>query len=236
SQGVLAFQDEEDHIDFALPQDIGITDITMKDTVLVEYFNWPGPNPGWAYHIPALTVTIENFGPDTVTNFFLQGFDPLECYWCLYQFPFWFIDSISLPPGTRGVVELSPFVTHCGNELNPKICLTTIAPERKADGNYLNDQFCRSFDFILETSEQVVDKAMLVYPNPASDMIYIDIDQPILDNFICTIYDATGNVVDQFKEIEHGYSLDGYAPGIYLVMLTDQEGIVGYQRIVKANQ
>lgn len=72
SQGVLAFQDAEEEIEFALPQDIGITDITMKDTVLVEYFNWAGPNPGWAYHIPALTLTIENFGADTVTNFFCR--------------------------------------------------------------------------------------------------------------------------------------------------------------------
>ncbi len=236
SQGVLAFQDAEEEIEFALPQDIGITDITMKDTVLVEYFNWAGPNPGWAYHIPALTLTIENFGADTVTNFFLQGYDPLECFWCLYQYPFWFIDSISLPPGTSGVVEVGPFVTHCGSELNPQICLATIAPERKADGNYLNDKFCRSFDFVLETSEQLEDKEMLVYPNPASDKIYFNGEQPGLENMTCTIFDATGSVVDQFKDINNGHSIRGYASGIYLLMMTDQEGIVGYQRIVKVNQ
>ncbi len=235
SQGVLAFQDFEENIDFKLSQDIGITDIALLDTILVELFPWSGPNPGWVYHIPALTVTIENFGPDTVTNFFLQGYDLLECFWCLSKYPFWFIDSIPLPPGTSGVFKLSPFVTHCGSELNPQICLTTIAPDNKADGNYLNDKFCRSFDFVLETNEQVVDKAMMVYPNPASDKIYFNIDQHNLDNMICTIFDATGNAVDQFKEFNHGYSLQGYVPGIYLLMVTDQEGIVGYQRIVKVN-
>jgi hypothetical protein len=236
SDGVIAFQHDQELMDFKLPQDIGITDIALLDTILVELFPWSGENPGWVYHIPALTLTIENFGPDTVTSFFLQGFDLLECFWCLAKYPIWYIDSMPLPPGASGVVRLNPFVTHCGSELNPEICLTTIAPDKKADGNYLNDKFCRSFDFILETNEQVVDKEMLVYPNPASDKIYFDVDQPSLDNFICTIYDATGNAVDQFKEIKHGYSLQGYAPGIYLVMLTNQEGIVGYQRIVKANQ
>ena len=77
---------------------------------------------------------------------------------------------------------------------------------------------------------------MLVYPNPASDKIYFNGEQPGLENMTCTIFDATGSVVDQFKDINNGHSIRGYASGIYLLMMTDQEGIVGYQRIVKVNQ
>ncbi len=237
SRGVIVFQDDDEHVDFSLDQDIGITEISISDSVLVEYFNSNVPFGGWSYHVPALTVEVQNFGPDTVRQFYMQGHDLLDCFWwCLYPHPFWPIDTLVLPPGAKGEVQLREFVTRCGNTLNAEICISTMAPEGRADGNYLNDKYCQSFDFVLETEVPLNASPIVAYPSPATEKIYFNADQANLENLTCTIVDATGHIVDKLTDIDQEHAISDYAPGIYLLMFTNPEGIVGYQRIVKVNQ
>jgi len=235
SQGVLAFQDNEESIDFQLLQDIGITEIIMEDTVLVEFYNWPAPNPGWVYHIPELTVTIENFGPDTISKFFLQAHASLECFWwCMTSSPFWLIDSLHIPPGGQGIVKLSEFVTHCGNELDPQICLSTIAPDRKADGNYLNDKHCQSFDFILGTNEQIHDVEMSIYPNPVTDYLYLNSGSSFQDFVNGSIYNSEGQLIQDFEINGDLTTIDvnDYPSGFYVVKTKSLFGRTSISRFV----
>ncbi len=79
-------------------------------------------------------------------------------------------------------------------------------------------------DETLTSAEEVQDdmnsSILAIYPNPASDGIYVHIDEEVPGNFTLTITDLDGNTV-LIRDIENDSNLDlsetGLAPGVYIV-------------------
>lgn len=227
STGVVTFRGDEETLDLDLHQDIGIADIVLNDTVLVEYFDWSVPYAGWVYHIPDVAVVVKNYGIDTISQFYIQGHDLLDCFWwCGYPHPFWFVDSLQLSPGSSDTVWLGSFETRCGNEFNPELCLSTIAPNNKADGDFLNDKFCQAFDTILDVKDLIEEPVLSLYPNPTTDFLYLKGFAPGFENITGSIYTSDGLKIKEFivpPEFE-GIDVSGYTSGMYFLALKDQGG------------
>jgi hypothetical protein len=75
-------------------------------------------------------------------------------------------------------------------------------------------------------------KDALIYPNPASDVLYIDFDRPGQVNAI--IYDVSGHVmVDRdLNELRNQLDISGLRSGVYLIKLEGSE-LLKIERIIK---
>ncbi|MBU0486466.1 MAG: T9SS type A sorting domain-containing protein [Bacteroidetes bacterium] len=64
---------------------------------------------------------------------------------------------------------------------------------------------------------------VVVYPNPAKDLIYIDINNFITENLSIEILDLSGRILDTFG-YQNSYSISNLSPGMYLMRLCTNEG------------
>ncbi len=234
SSGLLVYTGGESNFHFRLQDDIGISAIQIPDTVHV--YKSPHPIIGWTYRYDSISVEVSNYGLDTVFHYKIHALDDLDCGWCFETKKIWEIDT-PLAPGATVSIPLGAFSPRCVPATNLPLCIATIGPDERADGNVVNDKYCQSIlNTIVSAKEITSSSEVQIYPNPAFDQLYFNLPQQSYNDLICTVFNATGNVTDQFKIIEQSHSIKEYAPGIYLLMLADQQGIVGYQRIVKVNQ
>lgn len=223
-----------DAFSFEVVKDIRIDTIALSQKV------WYSPEPfsfgGFNISYDSVVVGINNSGLDTIQTINIHYKEDTGCGMCEGGHIQWSFDSLMLLPGQQHNLVIGGFSVWCRQTNVYELCLLAAPADSLPETDHLNNRLCVEVNPTLVGLDDPIISKVKVYPNPASDMIYFNVDPLGLDNMICTIFDATGNSVDQFKEINHGYSLKGYAPGIYLLMVTDQEGIVGYQRIVKVNQ
>lgn len=78
--------------------------------------------------------------------------------------------------------------------------------------------------------EKKAGNELLIYPNPATDLITIQTNQPIL----IEIYSLEGNLIESKKIIgTNNHTISNYANGMYLVKFYDNTGGFSYQKLVK---
>lgn len=219
---------------FDVVKDIRIDTITLAQKVWYspEPFSFGGYNIGY----DGVVVGITNTGLDTIQTINIHYKEYTGCGMCEGGHVEWSFDSLMLLPGQQRNLIIGGFSVWCRQTNVFELCLYAAPADSLPELDHLNNQLCVDVNPTLVGLDNPVISNVRIYPNPASDKIFFNVDQPDQENMVCTIFDATGNVADQFKITEQSHSIKEYAPGIYLLMVTDQEGIVGYQRIVKVNQ
>ncbi len=81
--------------------------------------------------------------------------------------------------------------------------------------------------------------AVRLTPNPATDMLYLEIDANIRDRVTWYIYDAKGSLIQTGEgDIERGantfeIALSNFAKGPYFIRLTGRSRINGYEKFIK---
>ena len=231
----LLFKGDEEEIDFSLPQDIGITGISMPDTVFFQgYHNYVW---GIEFYIDSLSVEVTNFGEDTVSKFsvFLPSF--WSCFWCDDHTTLWLIDSIMIPPGESRNVFLGTYYSDCIEGGGPtwKVCLSTIAPNDKADGNYLNDTICQRFSFLYTGTENIPPvNAVKIWPVPANYFIYIELDENVDQKLFGSIYDVNGKRLNyfEFRNNPEKVSVEDLDPGLYFLNIYSTRGLTTTKRFL----
>lgn len=224
TKGIVTYKGAEENIDFELPQDIGITSVEIPDTVLVEYINAPWGG-GWIHHYEYINVEVTNFGQDTVFNYLIQGDDISQCFWCYSGLPIWVVDSFPIAPGATVKIALGSFVPDCLQSDPGMICLSTVSPNLKADGNYLNDRHCDTYSVLVPTKELPDKNEIHFGPNPAQDYVNIIIDTP--NNQKIKFIDVYGRQVmdvqmsSSFEEI----NIEHLPAGLYSVLVSNDDGM-----------
>ncbi len=235
SWGTLLFKADEEEINFSLPQDIGITGISVNDTIMAH----PYQNYHWGidFTIDSIWLDVTNFGPDTVTKFTISSPERWSCFWCNDYSPVWNIDSLVIAPGETSHFFLGSYYSDCleigGSSWT--ICFSTVAPNEKADGNFLNDTICHRFSMLITGSENVLpDLSVRIRPNPAGDFIYIECDKGIDEKRFGSIYDVTGNRVQnfEFKSQMEKIPVTDFASGLYFVVIYNSKGTVTTKKIL----
>ena len=235
TESVIFFRGQKKNSGFAIHQNIGITAISIPDSVVVERISLPYNDGPWYYTYKSVTVEVTNFGLDTIYEFFIQGQDISQCYaWCSFSWPLWKIDSIVLPPGKRIDIVLGPFQIKCINMQHNTLCLSAIAPNEKADGYFLDDGHCQDFSFLLNVDESLNEVFINFYPNPADDILIFHGSGAGYLSLTAEIVNTNGIVMDKItcNSQEKEIILSNYPAGIYFIRLIDQENRIDFRKLV----
>jgi len=224
-RGIVAFKGNGEDLQLKLPYDIGITAVTIPDTVWVD----PSSAPLWGlwtYRYEFADVEVTNFGTDTVFNYKIESLDAFDCFFCQSQNWFWDVDT-PLPPGMSTTFSLGPLFFNCIQNNHSPLCITTMAPNNKADGNYENDKFCQPINtIILANNEPEAFVQAQFYPNPADNKLIIEMTG--MNSYWPTgsLYDLTGRLITSFEITGNRTELftGDWPPGVYMVRLTGPNG------------
>ncbi len=235
--GIVPIKYSENNPQFQFPRDIGVTQVDVADSILVDFVNAPFWGGGWYEHYDYINVEVTNFGNDTVHGYWIESKTTSACGFCYYLNPSWWIDTLPLPPGEKVWIALGAHLAECTWGTPVSICMTAYAPDHKADNDYENDSACDTYSFIVGTAELRAPMRISIHPNPAFDLVYIDISSlPPGANQI-SIFNMAGQKMDTFQMMSGGSRIpvEGYSSRIYLLHLMDSEGGYYIQRFVVQN-
>ncbi|MCB0806539.1 MAG: T9SS type A sorting domain-containing protein [Bacteroidales bacterium] len=195
--------------------DIGITSIVV-DSIYTQQGGYPGDyNVNWN-----ATLTIENFGSDTVyschastllDNYFLCGYGG-------FTFAF---EGLELPPagsvevetGTIGVTHMFwPGIDSVLFTMNMYSAMPNELIDRNPSNNYESVTFMID---LISGVDEMAHPSLSVYPNPAEK--FIKFDNPEKDRVVWSLYSLHGSLIKEgrFRTSNTEISLTGLATGIY---------------------
>jgi hypothetical protein len=228
-------------LDFSpdLPNDIGVTDIRLTDTAVYEYVDWgyTGGYPVRNVDYGPVYVTLQNFGTDTLDQTEVR-FEEFACPGIcagVLQYS-WKLDNLALAPGESREFFLDDLSFACTHYDIHTLCLYTMNPNREPDAVVANDRFCIQVDVLADVSDQVTSGGVNIYPNPASDRVFISLPGDMHEGVSreVTILDTNGRRV-LFKQMHQGVNeieLDGLSQGIYIVCIATVDQMIVCSRII----
>ncbi|KPL10727.1 MAG: hypothetical protein AMS26_21150, partial [Bacteroides sp. SM23_62] len=74
------------------------------------------------------------------------------------------------------------------------------------------------------------DKQLHIYPNPAVDMLYLSIEDPLLR---IDVYNAVGQLVKSINNPDRKFNVSDLSSGIYMLNVTDQRGNLYQSKFIK---
>ena len=77
---------------------------------------------------------------------------------------------------------------------------------------------------------EVKRKSISIYPNPTSDYLYINSDKEIKE---IKILDLNGRIVNNLDFVDNKIYLGGLQTGIYFARISDVNGIISTEKIIK---
>lgn len=88
---------------------------------------------------------------------------------------------------------------------------------------------------INSVSNEEINQAFRIYPNPTSDMLNIDFPVFGIDEKIVEIFDVSGKLIvkDSFSSFNHSLDISGLTNGIYVISLSDKDGRQIQKKFVK---
>ncbi|MEM6878555.1 MAG: T9SS type A sorting domain-containing protein [Bacteroidota bacterium] len=91
---------------------------------------------------------------------------------------------------------------------------------------------CLEQEVLLSTDNSVLERAIQVFPNPASRQL--SISNPDQKNLVAIWYDYSGQLVKTFsiQEVHTFFHLMDYPPGIYFLYLRDEQGQSLVQKVL----
>lgn len=220
-------QTDAEELNFQRQKDIGITDIEIADSILVEYVNEPFFNGGWYRYYDYIHVEVTNYSLDTIDNYVIENTVGSGCEWCVYEFKTWYIDSLPIPPGQTVRIELGPYLQPCTFERPKEICLRTILPEDGVDAEVDNDMFCQSYSITIPTEELVPQIYFEIAPNPAHHSIKVSLEASSSITYDASVLTIDGILLSKNK-VNGSFQLavDNFSPGLYLLQISNEEGSI----------
>lgn len=211
--------------------DAGIVSVRI-DTVYTQPV--PSAPPG-VYDIFFDTrVTIKNFGNDTINGLYINSrfifFSAcaINRHLSYYSAPLAPGDSTELHLGL-----LQDYSLYYPTGGNYSACFWTSVPNSKIDSDHSNDSAC--FSLAVPTGMQELDRYDLsIYPNPAHDILTIELPSSAEPVTQAIIYNSLGQIV-MSREIKAGsgqVDISPLSPGVYFieVFLNDR---IARARLVK---
>ncbi|MEO5906394.1 MAG: T9SS type A sorting domain-containing protein, partial [Saprospiraceae bacterium] len=232
SEGVVIYRGHEEPFNLNLALDLGIINIEIPDTVLVKFIGSGSFEHGWIHYYAFIVVEIENFGTDTVHQYLIQNHERSFCFMCTNYSHVWAIDTLPIAPGETVTVSLGAFEPHCFQQEPGSICLTVHSPDHKADANYLNDDFCKPFSILINTSNVSDPFPITLKPNPTSDLVILEQEKG--EPLSVFIINSTGMTLEKLNMVATSTEipLDNYPSGLYYLRIENAKGQVVMKKVV----
>lgn len=112
------------------------------------------------------------------------------------------------------------------------ICLTATNQFNFAPFNKPAKTVCDTIDITVGISEAILDRALVVYPNPTTGKLNLDVRGLNFDNMSIEVFNTVGQVVYNANhtkvDAQSKFSMDitGAASGIYLVRISTEQGVI----------
>jgi len=213
--------------------DIGVTNVTGASSIVKSF----GSS---AIFVPDLSVTVKNYGTDTVKSFYLNHYMPgfqlcSNLFHKLYQTAIAPGATVSLQMGTFSIQTYfsMPPGSQAGSTARVNMCFFTTVPDFKNDIEIDNDAFCDSILFTLTSigENRITEEGFHMYPNPFKDGFTIDSDRDIKT---IELMNSLGVLIKKEVIDSRKFFMDASAlpPGIYFIKLNSDKG-TGVQKIIK---
>ena len=185
------------------------------------------------------TVTVKNFGKDTLRSVYLNTFMGLDNP-CNDQH--WFVkDSCKVAPGDSLVIHpgwLVAKMQHTGTgAYSMPVCFWTSVPNSVVDKKHSNDELCTTIGIPLGIAENSLQHLVHVYPNPASVSFTLDLPEQGNESYRIALYTPAGQLI-QHREVRNvptlQWDISTLAPGMYFLYIQDAvTGTKAIQKLIK---
>lgn len=118
------------------------------------------------------------------------------------------------------------------NEGPCEICLTVTNQFNFAPFNKPAKTLCNTVNITVGIKEAILDQTLVVYPNPTTGQLNLDVRGLYFDNMDIEVYSTVGELIYNVKhtkvEAQSKFSMDitGAASGIYLVRISTEQGVI----------
>lgn len=104
-------------------------------------------------------------------------------------------------------------------------------------GLYTRPGFDKPCDFIVGINDaQPRESAFSIYPIPAETFVTIDIKIPVKGSVVAEISDITGKIIKTIKTSgsKINFDISGLKDGLYFIRISDKDGVIGIQKMIKS--
>ncbi len=210
--------------DYDLSNDVGVVEIEQGTAADVAQ----NSSSSYTVFFKNVKVVVHNFGNKPVNTLYLRA----------KNFRSKKINNLSLLPGED--IELTWESLESYFSFDPagqlfNLCIWTSHPDFRLDFDSSNDTYC--MDFLVNSGEVLTQNNIIIYPNPASDIINIqlEVQQPV-GNFALRILDVNGKVVKESlaAQMKPSYSIpvSDWATGIYFLQVLGNGAVVDAKKFV----
>lgn len=207
--------------------------VELPDTVL---FNYTSPNHHYAvFHFDTITFLVTNHSLVSVHSFDVK-FDWYGGFQCSYYQGSWQMRDVAIGPGQSFEFSIYNYSTDSTYTFPwPYYCFWVELPNGDPDQFPEDDKACGSSKLSVSTANIGANTNLNIYPNPAFDVIYFNVDQNATRELNCSVYNSSGILTDQFKvgDNSDSHSIKHYAPGLYIILIYNNHGVIDRQRILK---
>lgn len=211
-------------LDASYHHDIGVQDVRFSNKRIE---NASGGPPGQVtYNVTyACSVTVQNYGNDTIDQLWLNGDLPIpsNCAELTSNY-----DSLNLMPGDTSNFFFSDVTFYYLDDDSTTLsfCVNTSGPENWLDANKKNDNSCIDHQYT-NVARRLKSQDITVYPTPFDD--YLNIDMP--EEFASPNRDATLQIYDmqgkqvRTQKVDNGYidQLGDLPKGVLLLEVTNDD-------------
>lgn len=168
-----------------------------------------------------LSVLVKNNGLNELTSCRLNRYLGLGI--CALSYFTLDYNGISLTPGDSTWIDTGVSVYYqnafpIGDTISYTTCVFTSNPNGLVDLEVTNDEICDTFEFILTDIPEYQNLSFSFFPNPASNLLYID-DIALGD--LLSIYDLHGRLVLASTYNDSPFDVGQLEVGVYLMQLSN---------------
>ncbi|MEP6795501.1 MAG: T9SS type A sorting domain-containing protein [Saprospiraceae bacterium] len=185
-----------------------------------------------SFLIKNCTVQLTNHGTDVVNNVSITPPKTFCSWWCDRQQQYFHeLTEMDLPPGQTKNYFIGdvPIEREDQNLSDHQLCLLAILPDDHIDIDHSDNMYC--FDLTTAIDNSTQEKVVILYPNPAKDILHFSSSDRI--NFL-TISNIEGKTVMRLKEIEMSQiNVSQLTPGVYHIQFEYDNGYISSDRFIK---
>jgi hypothetical protein len=223
-QSMVLFRTTQDDFSLDLPTDIGIVKTRLTELATSTNIDWGwGGYPVRNVYYGPVYITLRNYGTTTIDETYVR-FQEYACPGVcagILQYE-WHLTGLNLSPGAAQEVFLDYLSFDCTFYDVNQLCLYTINPNGEPDVHTDNDDHCIQVDVISDVAETTPGRGISVYPNPASEWIYLDYSDNVPAGTVkIALIDSNGRQV--WRNPDHEFTtrvpLNDIPPGMYFLVI-----------------
>ncbi|MCB0516979.1 MAG: T9SS type A sorting domain-containing protein [Chitinophagales bacterium] len=209
----------------------------------IENYSFDYPHSIAFATLENVQVIVKNFGNDTINSLNIQTLFP-ACYpHCDARSKGFSVkyDSLALAPNEEreislGDIEIQNLILKSDSTYN--LCFWTSIPNNTIDADYSNNQTCITIDNINVGLENLNAEAetYCIFPNPAKDLLYINIPSENAAQTTLEIFDLSGknqNLRYTYQNKQIHLDVSTLPEGVFIAKITDPQGNVFVRKFVK---